>query len=141
MRVLVPSLLWLGNAKDATMENVLNTGILAVVDLAMEELSPNLPRSTLYYRFPIVDGEQSRSHVLRLAIESLYSLLKSEIPTLIFCRAGMSRSPSVAAAALALVNQGNLGDSLQQVVDGYPHDVSPAFWKDVKIAFGEISNL
>ncbi len=140
MREIVPSILWLGNAQDATMENVMANEISAVVDLAMEELSPNLPRGTLYYRFPIVDGEQLRSHVLRLAIESLSSLLENEIPTLIFCSAGMSRSPSVAAAALSLVDQGKLEDHLQKVVEGHPHDISPTLWNDIKIALGEINN-
>jgi protein-tyrosine phosphatase len=67
-----------------------------------------------------------------LAIETVASLLRAEIPTLVFCRAGMSRSPSVVAAALSLVEGGSPEDRLRQVVAGHPHDVSPQLWTTVR---------
>jgi hypothetical protein len=57
MREILPDKLWLGNAADVwNLEGILGAGILAVVDLALEELTPTLPRSTIYCRFPIVLG-------------------------------------------------------------------------------------
>ncbi|QDS97717.1 dual specificity protein phosphatase family protein [Adhaeretor mobilis] len=140
MREIIPFRLWLGNIRDVTIENIASNEIVAVFDLAMEELVEQLPRRTLYYRFPLLDGEQSDSDILRLAIESLLLLLKNEIPTLVFCSAGMSRSPSVTAAALSLTNQDELEDSLQNVVQGYPHDISTVLWRDIKTVVEQIRN-
>ncbi len=132
MRKIIPDRLWLGNAADARdLEGVLEAGIVAMVDLAMEELTPVLPRSTVYCRFPVVDGEPGNRQVLSMAIETVVSLLEKRIPTLVFCRAGMSRSPSVVAAALAIVNGGSPEQRLAEVVAGKPHDVSPLFWAAV----------
>lgn len=139
MREVIPGKLWLGNAADARkLDLILDAGIAAVVDLALEELAPPLPRSTVYCRFPVVDGEQGCQPILRTAIETVASLVKKEIPTLVFCRAGMSRSPSVVAAALSLVQGGSPNDWLARVVQGFPHDVSAEFWATVQAVCAEI---
>ena len=140
MRVVTPGRLWLRNAADARdLQGIMDAGILAVVDLAVEELTPTLPRSTVYCRFPIVDGEQATQGTLRIAIETVASLLRREIPTLVFCGAGMSRSPSVVAAALSVAEGGKLDDRLKQVVAGHPHDVSPRHWAIVRDVCEEIN--
>ncbi len=117
----------------------MEAGIVAVVNLALEELSPTLPRSTLYCRFPSADGEQGSSKILRMAIETLLSLLNKQIPTLVYCGAGMSRSPAVVAAALSIVEGGGPDEQLRRVVDGHPHDVSPLLWRDVCNVCDEIT--
>ena len=140
MREILPGTLWLGNAADARdLKGVMDAGILAVMDLALEELTPELPRSTLYCRFPIVDGEQSSLNVLRTAIETLVSLLDKQIPTLVYCGAGMSRSPAVVAAALSVLQGRSPEDQLRQVVAGHPHDVSSRLWRDVRSVCEEIA--
>lgn len=139
MREIVQGRLWLGNAADARdLAGILEAEIVAVVDLALEELTPTLPRSTIYCRFPIVDGEQGCEPVLCAAIETVASLLKKGLPTLVFCRAGMSRSPAVVAAALSIVEGGTPEDRLRQVVSGHAHDVSPLLWKAVREVCEEI---
>lgn len=100
-------------------------------ELRCENQMRILPRSTVYCRFPVVDGEPGNRQVLCMAIETVVSLLEKQIPTLVFCRAGMSRSPSVVAAALAIVNGGSPEQRLAEVVGGKPHDVSPLFWAAV----------
>ena len=48
MREVIPQRLWLGNAGDARNPGrVLDAGITAVVNLAGEELPPNLPRDVI----------------------------------------------------------------------------------------------
>ena len=80
-------------AMAAITERLLAAGIAAVVNLAAEEPSPVLPRSMIYCHFPLVDGPQTTRSVLRLAIQTVVSLLKKRVPTLVYCGAGMSRSP------------------------------------------------
>jgi protein-tyrosine phosphatase len=135
MREILPRILWLGNSKDVKdIHRLMELGVLAVVDLAYEELPPMLPRSLAYCRFPILDGQQSSMQILVTAIETVVALLKKGIPTFIYCSAGMSRTPAIAAAALSLLDGGALEDHLRKVVAGHPHDISPQLWEEVKEA-------
>ena len=133
MREAIAGKLWLGNAGDARdLAAIAGAGIAAVVDLALEELSPSLPRSTIYCRFPIVDGGGNSPKTVELAVRTLCRLLADNVPTLVCCGAGMSRSPAIAAAALALVSERNSEDCLRELVAGQPHDVSGELWRDVR---------
>ena len=133
MREILPDKLWLGNAADIrNVEAMMQAGILAVVDLAYEQAMPAYPRSIAYCRFPIVDGQQSLQGILQVAIESLVAMLEAEIPVLVCCGAGMSRSPAVAAAAVAILRGGDPDDKLREITAGYPHDVSPTLWREVR---------
>ncbi|MCC6126440.1 MAG: dual specificity protein phosphatase family protein [Pirellulales bacterium] len=135
MREILPQKLWLGNLRDATdIHQLMELGIVAIVDLAYEEQPPQFPRSMAYCRFPILDGQQSSLQMLLLAIECLVALLKKDIPTFVYCSAGMSRSPAIVAAALSLLYGGALDDNLRKVISGHPHDISPQLWQEVKDA-------
>lgn len=135
MREILAGCLWLGNVGDArNMDGILSAGIVAVIDLALEDLTPVLTRSMIYCRFPIADGEQGAVPVLRTAIETVASLIRKGVPTLVYCGAGMSRSPAVVAAALSIVEGGSPEERLEQVVAGHPHDVSPQLWQAVREA-------
>ena len=102
MREIIPAHLWLGNAYDARApQKLFDLGIAAVVDLAYEEAAAGLPRSLAYVRIPLVDGGGNDPRLLKWAIDTVESLIAAQIPTLVACGAGMSRSPCVAAAALA----------------------------------------
>jgi protein-tyrosine phosphatase len=139
MREILPNKLWIGNSADArNVECLVQEGIEAVLDLAVEQLMPSLPRSLIYCRFPIMDGQQSSQSMLKLAIETLISLLKKEVPTLVCCSAGMSRSPAIVAGALSIMQGGNPDDRLREIVLGHPHDVSPQLWQDVRRICSEI---
>ena len=132
MREIVPGRLWLGNALDARDPRALfDRGIAAVVDLAYEEPPAQLPRSLAYCRIPLTDGAGNDPKLLGLALDTLRSLLTLEVPTLVACGAGMSRSPCIAAAALAVHNDASPDETLRSLLEHQPHDVSPAFWKDV----------
>lgn len=132
MREIIPNRLWIGNAGDGRdPERLLCAGVAAVINLAVEESSPTLPRDLTYCHFPVMDGAQDVQGVLDVAIQTLVSLLKNGIPTLAYCGAGMSRSPAVVAAALSIVRGGSPEERLREVVVGHPHDVSPQLWKAV----------
>ena len=139
MREILASKLWLGNSADLrNVEGILQSGIQAVIDLAIEQLMPTLPRTLVYCRFPILDGEQSFPTALHMAIETLVLFLQGEAPTLVCCSAGMSRSPAVAAAALSIVQGGSPDDRLREIAVGHPHDVSPQLWQEVRCVCAEI---
>ena len=139
MREIIPGRLWLGNTGDVrNIEAIMRAGVLAVIDLAGEQMMPTLPRSLMYCRFPVLDGQQTSQTVLYSAIETLVSLLRKEIPTLVYCRAGMSRSPAVTAGAIAILQGGDPNERLRKIVLGHPHDVSPQLWQDVRNACAEM---
>jgi hypothetical protein len=140
MREIIPERLWIGNAADARdVERVLAAGVAAVVDLAIEEPPAVLARTTVYCRFPIVDGQQDEPGVLRMAIDAVASLLRQEIPTLVTCGAGLSRAPAVAAAAISIVQGGSADERLQEIVSGHPHDISPRLWEAIRRALADRS--
>jgi protein-tyrosine phosphatase len=88
----------------------------------------------IYCHFPIVDGAPDDQTILRVAIQTVVSLLKNLVPTLVYCGAGMSRSPAIVAAALAIAQGGSPEENLWEVVAGHPHDVSPQLWEGAKRA-------
>jgi protein-tyrosine phosphatase len=135
MREPIPARLWLVNARDARdYVKLFERGVQAVVDLAMEELPAAAPRELIWLRFPLVDGAGNAPARLRAAVAALVKLLEEQIPTLVACSAGMSRTPVIAAAAIAIHRREPPDACLAKLVEGHPHDISPQLWRDVKAA-------
>jgi hypothetical protein len=133
MTRVLPHPLWLGHAGDGRdYRQVLAAGIRAVVQLAVEEPPLQPPRELLYCRFPLVDGQGNSADLLAVALRTVCGLLEMEVPTLICCGAGMSRSPALAAAALARVHSKPIAEALTEVARCHPVDVSPGFWTEVE---------
>ncbi len=132
MRHVSPYSLWIGNAGDVrSVAELMNAGIRAVVDLAANEPIANLPREFVYCRFPLIDGAGNERWLLRAATSTISELLRDNVPTLVACSAGMSRSPALAAAAIARVSGRDANECLMACVASGPADVSPALWNDV----------
>ena len=128
--------LWLGHVGDvANPQGIISAGILAVVDLALNDSPASLPRDRTYCRFPLIDGAGNPSWLLRTAVETVACLLRSDIPTLVYCSAGLSRSPCIAGAAIALARGRPLDQGLKFVLQSGPADVSPALWAEVCATF------
>ncbi|HWG43488.1 MAG TPA: hypothetical protein VN688_11935 [Gemmataceae bacterium] len=133
MRQLPGFSLWLGHAGDVrALRAVLSAGILAVVDLALNEPPAHITRELVYCRFPLVDGSGNPPWLLTAAIDCVTSLLRSDTPTLVACGAGMNRSPAIAAAAIARVRHCSPEEALLLVSESGPVDVSPGLWNDVQ---------
>ena len=133
MRQISTHLLWLGNAGDERdWQRVLDIGIQAVVQLDAEEPVLKLPRDLVYCHFPLVDGPGNDPKRLQLAITTVANLLEKKVPTLVVSGAGLSRSPVIAAAAIATVFQQPADECLKQVAEHFPADVAPALWDEVK---------
>lgn len=133
--------LWVGHAGDCRdFRALFEAGIEAVVQLAVDEPSVAMPRDLISFRFPLIDGNGNRPEVLALAIRSLAALIREKIPTLVCCGSGMSRSPTIAAAALAAVTGILPDECLKEVAgQGQPSDVTPGLWADVKQALAAIN--
>ena len=113
------------------LQEVLDTGIQAVVQLAMEEPPLQPPRDLIFCRFPLLDGTGNDPVLLKLAIHAVAILQRSRIATLVCCGGGMSRSPAIAAAALSAVEQKPLDECLKIVAEFYQADVLPGLWEEV----------
>jgi len=141
MREVIPGRLWTGNSGDVRdPASVLDADVAALVNLAAEELPPTLPRDILYCHFPLIDGPDNPPAMLRIAVDTVVSLLREEIPTLVYCGAGMSRSVAMAVAAVARWQGESLEEALKRLTDNVPHDVSPAFWRDLKSVIEQTVN-
>ena len=126
MREIVPQLLWIGNARDArAIPDVLATGITAVIDLAAEEPPIQFPRDIIYCRFPILDGEGNVPEIINSAIDVIVNLQSAQIPTLVACSTGMSRSPAVVSAVLAIIESIPLAAAIDRIAVAGPCDISP----------------
>jgi protein-tyrosine phosphatase len=139
MRQVISQRLWIGNARDEhNVSEVLRTGVKAIVDLAMEEAPIRFPRDMLYARLPLLDGTGNSPAVLRAAVHLTATLIAEHVPTLVACGGGLSRSPAIVAAALAVVRKAPLDETLRSLALDRPHDVSPGLWAEIHDAFAEI---
>ena len=132
MRRIGNRALWTGPALNAvSLRAVYENGIDALVDLAINEPVLQLTRELIYCRFPLVDGSGNRPELLRLAVTTSADLIRAGTPTLVFCSGGMSRSPAIAAAALAVATGQSPADCLAEVFASGPRDLSPPLWQDL----------
>lgn len=126
MRRVTGRALWLANAGDLRDPRALFAeGIEAVVELADSETFAVLPRDLVRCRFPLSDGGPNPAWLLRLAVESVATLLRAGVPVAVCCSAGMSRSVCAAAAGIALAEGYPLAAALSIVAGRGPVDVSP----------------
>lgn len=125
--------LWLGHVGDIRdLRGVLSAGVLAVVDLALNEPPANVTRELVYLRFPLIDGTGNPPWLVRAAIEAVAGLLQSGTPTLVYCSSGLSRSPCVAGAAIARIRNCSLAEGLTIVAQSGHSDVSTSLWAEVE---------
>jgi hypothetical protein len=140
MREVISGRLWIGNARDARdVRDVLQRGITAIIDLAIEEPPIPFPRDVVYCRVPLLDGEGNAPARLAAVLKLAASLITDRVPTLIACSGGMSRSPALAAGALALARCGEPDEVLRSITIGGPADISPRLWADVTDAIAGIT--
>ena len=128
-----PYELWVGHAGDGlAYQEAADRGIRAIVQLAIAELPLHPPRDFIYCRIPLLDGCGNDSGLLQLAISSVATLHCNELPTLVCCAAGMSRSPAIAAAAIAMTENLDVDECLKRVTKFRVADVSPGLWEEVR---------
>ncbi len=132
MKQIEPHLIWIGHIGDARdVATILDNGIEVLVQLAIEETPVAVPRDLVSVRIPIYDGPNNNRSNLRLVIQVVADLIRRRRPTLVCCSAGMSRSPAIAAIALAIVERKDPMECLTAVRAFVPTDVSPGLWHDL----------
>jgi protein-tyrosine phosphatase len=124
--------LWLGNTSDLRdIRAVLKTGVTAIIDLAIEEPLPSLPRTTNYCRVVLTDdGENNPANILA-AILAAGALVDGGHAVAICCNAGLNRSLAIAAATLARLSGKSAAECLELVATVKHVDVNPALWNQV----------
>lgn len=132
MRAIGQTPLWIGTARDARdVHTLARHEIAAVIDLAMEEPPATLPRQTTYCRLPLLDGAGNPQATLRRAVELVRSFLDDQETFLVACSGGMSRSPAIAAAGLALAQGITLAEAVRLVCRDGPCDIHPGLLADL----------
>ena len=133
MRRIGEMTLFIGHAGDLRDVRGLHAaGIAAVVDLAANEPPSTLTRDLAYCRLPLVDGPGNPEWLLRAAVMLVSGFVRENVPCLVCCSGGMSRSPAVAAAAIARVRSIEPNAALEQVAVAGAIDVSPGLWREVE---------
>ena len=101
-------------------------------DLALNEPPAILSRELVYCRFPLLDGTGNPRWLFRAAIEMVAALLRGDTPSLVYCGAGMSRSPCIAAAAISQIRGCPAAEGLAIALQSAAADVSPGLWAEVR---------
>ena len=70
--------------------------------------------------------------VLKSAIDLVVNFVHGRQRTLIACSGGMSRSPLIASAVVAKIENIDFNDAIQQVIRTGPCDISPALYVAIK---------
>lgn len=133
MDQITPHSLWIGSAGDLQdVRPLYEAGIQAIVQVAYEELLPPLPRGFVVCRFPILDGEGNDPHILHLALQTLTGMLETKFATLVCCQAGTSRSPALAAAALACSTGEPLSVWLTRIATCWAVGIHPGLRREIE---------
>ena len=141
MHQIEPYALWVGHAGDGrAFREIFANDIRAIVQLAIEEPPLQPPHELIYQRFPLHDGEGNDRVVLHLAIDAVARLIRSRIPALVCCGAGMSRSLLIVAAALAVTTESELRKCIHEVLQDRAADISVLFLADVEAALTDIKS-
>ncbi len=132
MNQIQPFALWLGHAGDGRHPTALfDNGILAVVQVAAEEAVLQLPRDLVYSHIPLLDGPGNDPRMLALAVNTVARCCTLNLPTLVCCGGGMSRSPAITAAALAAIHKEPAEKWLKHITQSHHADVSPGLWNEL----------
>ena len=109
--------LFVGTVEDATDDSALEThSVTTIISLTHETPSFTEQELTIH-SIPLIDGPQHNRQQFTKAVEETIAALEADGGVLVHCSAGASRSPTVAATALALSQDMELEDALQQVAD------------------------
>jgi protein-tyrosine phosphatase len=130
------NLLWLGHALDIREPRPLfDAEIMAVIDVALEEPAAQLPRELIYCRFPLNDGGGNASALLLQAVQCTADLFATGTRTIVACSAGMSRSPAIAAFALAAHLNQSPNDVIARISEIKSPEIKGSLWNDVAKVF------
>lgn len=133
MRIIDQTPLFIGHAGDIRDLGALHAAdIRIVVDLAAEEPPAVLSRDLVYCRFPLVDGGDNPDWLLRLAVETVADAIRNNVPCLVGCSAGLSRTPAITVFGLARGRSLSIEEALQRVSEAGPVSIAPGLWEQLR---------
>ena len=133
MNQIPPHALWIGTTGDLRdLRRLYDLGIRAVMHVAYEEPPLTLPHDFVACRFPLVDGGDNPPDVLSLAITTLTHFLERKFACLICCQASLSRSPIIAAAALARFTATTFDECMALIAQHHPCAIHPELLAQVR---------
>jgi len=110
--------LFVGTIVDAATRSILrNHGIDTVVSLTHSPPDAGFSKSVSVTQVPLTDGPQNKRAQFEAAVDALLSALESGETVLVHCSRGASRSPSVAATALGIVQDIGIKQAFEQVAE------------------------
>ena len=130
------SILWLGNAADLRDIRRVLLNVTAIIDLAIEEPLPEIPRVTNYCRFVLTDDGENNPALIRAAIQTAAGFVAGNQSTVICCNAGINRSPAIAAAVLSRLSGKQPAECLKRIASLKPLDINPALWQQIESIIG-----
>jgi len=108
--------LFVGTVGDAGDEALLcERGVEVIVSLTHEGPESGFPSAPTVVRLSMKDGPRNEQQVFGRAVTRVLSHLRAGDVVLVHCSAGASRSPAVAATALALYNDVGLETAFERV--------------------------
>ncbi len=117
--------LWLGHDRDVReLHPLLDLGVTAVVDVCDVEPIPWLPNEIIRCRFPLSESRRNPAWVVALACETVASMIRAGVPTMVVCSRSYSRSACVVAAALAMVEDRPIVEMLAKIMGDRPIEYS-----------------
>ncbi|WP_168564949.1 protein-tyrosine phosphatase family protein [Crateriforma spongiae] len=139
MHEIHPKLLWIGHALDVREpQGLFDAGITTVIDVAYEEPPAQIPRQLTYCRFPINDGGGNDPKILLQTLRTITDFLASGTRTIVACSAGMSRSPTIAAFALAHHMSETPDRVISRIAEIKSLELKSELWADTLIAFNKL---
>jgi len=131
--------IYVGDIEDASdHEGIREAGISTVVKLTNREPTQGYPKEVDVVRHPMMDGPRNEKERFSRAVESITELLKDGESVLVHCAAGKSRSVTVTAAALSIVEENTFEESLDAVRRCRDINAHPALIKRGKKVVGVI---
>lgn len=114
----VASGLFIGTLADAgDAERLRERGIDVVVSLTHGAPDGGFPSGTTVRSHPMTDGPQNERAAFEAAVSAVRAGLDADETLLVHCQSGASRSPTVAATALALEQEIDLETAFQRVTE------------------------
>lgn len=109
--------LFVGNVDDAgATERLHERGNTTIVSVIRGEPAGGYPVDVTVVSVPLLDGPQNDLERFEQAVSQVLSVLQTDESLLLHCSAGASRSPAVAATAIALADDIGLEAAFDQLV-------------------------
>jgi atypical dual specificity phosphatase len=110
--------LFVGTVEDAGDEALMcEYDVEAIVSLTHADPDDGFASGPTVVRLPMKDGPRNDRQVFGRAVSRVLSRLRAGETVLVHCSAGASRSPAVAATAIALYDDVGLETAFEQVAD------------------------